>query len=192
MTPFLVPAWLVWTAIAAGLIAADLALAGAQLILLGSALGALAGATAAGLGFGLEAQVWVFLAGVILATPLILALRPRERRGVRDRDAGWADGMAATTLDWSGRIGVKLRGDFYPARLATGQPPEAGMPVIVSRLEGITAIVEPVPGTSATDVRNKPPQPATNPDISAGSTGGGAGAASASAGGANPQERTDL
>ncbi|WP_200342427.1 NfeD family protein [Rhodovibrio sodomensis] len=147
----LAPLWLAWVALAVGLVVADLALAGAQLILVGAAFGALAAGIASAAGLGFEAQAWVFVGFTALSTPLILTLRPRRKRSKAHRRADWASGLIAEAVDWNGRVGVKLLGDFYPARERSGVAPEPGRRVRVVEMDGITAVVEDAPDTEGAD-----------------------------------------
>ena len=135
------PFWLVWVGLAALLLLIDLAVTGAQLFLVGAAVGAFAAAFAATLGGSVEVQAWTMLIGTAFATPPILMLRPRGKARNRHREAGWAEGKVAEVVEWGGRHGIYLEGDFYRVRYEDGKSPQTGQRVRVDRMESTMAIV---------------------------------------------------
>ena len=139
------PFWLVWVGLAALLLLVDLALTGAQLFLVGAAIGAFAAAFAASLGGSMEVQAWTMLIGTALATPPILMLRPRGNARNKHREAGWAEGKTAEVVEWGDRYGIYLEGDFYRVRYVDQSIPQTGQRVRVQRMESTTAIVTDVP-----------------------------------------------
>ncbi len=138
-------AWLAWVGIALALAAVEAATVDFVFIMLAG--GALAAALAAGLGANFAIQVVV---AVVVALLLLVIVRPLLKRHFTDgelgRDIG-ASGLVGrharviqrvTTTD--GR--VKLNGETWSARTATGAPPcEPGAEVRVLAIEGATAIV---------------------------------------------------
>lgn len=110
------------------------------------AVGAVAAAIAAGLGFGITAQVLIFVivsvAGVAVVRPLAnrsRAQRPELRSGV---DA--LKGRQAVVLERVDEHGgrIKLNGEVWSARaLDAGRAFEPGESVDVVEIEGATAVV---------------------------------------------------
>jgi membrane protein implicated in regulation of membrane protease activity len=134
-----VEAWHLWVLVGLGLAIAELL--GAQFVLFALGVSCLAGAAAAAwTDWGLQGQLTVTLVAAAAITPLFVTLMRRlhtKRQG--PLDTGWERGREAVTERYAGRIGVRLNGDFYPARLADGSPPPAGVLVRVERIEGNTA-----------------------------------------------------
>ena len=118
-------------------------LLGAQFVLLGLGIGCLGGAVASLFDTTLSMQVlsWGILSAVVTPLLVLYFRRTHEKRpGILDD--GWAIGMSGVTEEYGGRVGVRLKGDFYPARyLEDEQPPEAGVPVEVRDMRGITVFV---------------------------------------------------
>lgn len=143
--------WLLWVALAAGLIVLDVAIAGAQFILTASAVAALVAALLAALGVSTTIQAWSFLAATTLFVPVaILAMRRRQKvNNPKIRDKGWADGRETTVERHGERLLVRLDGDTFPARAVPGETIDADVPVRVERLEGITAVVRPMSSGAA-------------------------------------------
>ncbi|WP_318207064.1 MULTISPECIES: NfeD family protein [unclassified Streptomyces] len=110
-------------------------------------VGAIAGAVTAALGFGVVAQVLVF---VVVSVALVAVVRPiaaRHRDG-RPQVASGVDalkGRQAVVLervDGSGAGRIKLAGEIWSARaLDTGQTFEPGEQVDVVDIDGATAVV---------------------------------------------------
>lgn len=138
----MLPVWLWWIAIAVALVLADISLLGSQFILVASAVAALLAALGAWLGLSLAGQLWLFLFGVVVLTPmLVIALRTRRcRRRVALLERGWEHGERIITRDRGDRIVARLKGDDYPVELDNGDQPDAGEMLIVQRMEGITLI----------------------------------------------------
>ncbi|MGI5453657.1 NfeD family protein [Streptomyces sp. CA-249302] len=111
------------------------------------AVGALAASAFAGLGFGVVAQVLIF---VVVSVALIAVVRPIAVRHSRQRPqlATGVDalkGKQAVVLervDGSGNGRIKLAGEVWSARaLDTERAYEVGQEVDVVEIEGATAIV---------------------------------------------------
>ncbi|MET7290347.1 NfeD family protein [Streptomyces sp. NPDC005573] len=110
------------------------------------AVGAVAAAVAAGLGFGAVVQVLTF---IVVSVALIAVVRPLANRHAR-RGPGLATGVDALKgrqavvlerVDGSGGR-IKLAGEVWSARaLDTRRAYEAGQEVDVVEIEGATAIV---------------------------------------------------
>ena len=109
-------------------------------------VGAIAGAVTAGLGFGIVAQVIVF---VVVSVALLAVVRPIAARH-RNGSPGHASGIDALKgrqavvlerVDGSGGR-IKLAGEVWSARtLDAGQAFEAGEQVDVVDIDGATAVV---------------------------------------------------
>lgn len=113
-------------------------------------VGALAAMLAALFGAPLFLQVVVFAIVALLMIVLVrpLALKhlergPRDQRSNIDRLIG----APALTLEAvSGTTGtVKIGGDIWTARTPDGSSLTAGAPVLVTRIDGATAVVVPAP-----------------------------------------------
>ncbi|MFI7496891.1 NfeD family protein [Streptomyces sp. NPDC049687] len=111
------------------------------------AVGAVAAAIGAGVGFGAVAQVLVF---IVVSVALIAVVRPIAARHSAQRPqlATGVDalkGKQAVVLervDGSGNGRIKLAGEIWSARsLDTGRAYEVGEEVDVVEIEGATAIV---------------------------------------------------
>ncbi|MCP9959499.1 MULTISPECIES: NfeD family protein [Streptomyces] len=109
-------------------------------------LGAVAGAATAGLGFGVVAQVIVF---VVVSVALLAVVRPiaaRQRRGQPAHATGvdalkGRQALVLETVDASGGR-VKLAGEVWSARsYAPDQVFEPGSQVDVIDIDGATAVV---------------------------------------------------
>ncbi|MEV4948871.1 NfeD family protein [Streptomyces sp. NPDC053755] len=109
-------------------------------------VGAIAGAVTAGLGFGIVAQVVVF---VVVSVALLAVVRPiaaRHRNGP-PRHASGIDALkgrqAVVTERVDGSGGrIKLAGEIWSARaLDSGQSFEPGAQVDVVDIDGATAVV---------------------------------------------------
>jgi membrane protein implicated in regulation of membrane protease activity len=136
-----IEAWHWWVLL--GLLLAIGELLGAQFVLLGLGIGCLGGAAASLFGAPLTVQVFSWGLVSAVATPVLI----RHFRSSHDKqpgilDDGWAVGRSGVTEEYGGRVGLRLKGDFYPARyFDTEQPPAAGVPVEVREMRGITVFV---------------------------------------------------
>lgn len=138
--------WLWW--VGAALILGLVEIASLDFVFTMLAVGALAAAGAAGLGFPFPVQALVFVAAAVL---LLAGLRPLLLRRLNMRGPGVATGSDAgvgqpaevlhQVTDRTGR--VKLRGEEWSARSAIpGQDFEPGQMVQVVRIDGATAIID--------------------------------------------------
>jgi membrane protein implicated in regulation of membrane protease activity len=143
------PAW-IWLIV--GLVAAGIEVFTLDLTFLLLAAGALSAAGVAAIGAPIWAQVLVgfAVAGVGLAVVRPLALRhlrrtPRAiRTGVDALPGITGRALTTVTID-SGQM--RLRGETWSARLdpdVTREPVDAGQALVVTRIEGATALVHPV------------------------------------------------
>ncbi|TFH74423.1 NfeD family protein [Cellulomonas sp. HD19AZ1] len=143
--------WLWW--VGGGLVLGILEMLSLDLVLIMFAGGALAGAAAYALGAPLAVQILV--AG-ITAVVLLLTLRPWLLRHLKGRvdlpetNAAALVGRPAVVVSTvDGTTGrVKLAGEVWSARTADGGTLPAGAAVSVTRIDGATAVVSPLPATA--------------------------------------------
>ncbi len=113
-------------------------------------VGALVAFAAAMLGGGLWLQVALFLA---VSAAMLLCLRPFVRKYVRAGETKTnVDALVGRTtvvteaIDNLAQTGaIKLSGVTWTARSADGRPIAAGTVVAVAKIEGVKAVVSPVP-----------------------------------------------
>jgi membrane protein implicated in regulation of membrane protease activity len=140
-------AWLWWLAAALVLAIGEVLTLG--LVLLMFAGGALAGALAAALGASVVVQAIV---AAVVSVVLLAALRPWLLRHLRTRKRlvetntpalVGRPGVAVTEVtDTGGR--AKFGGEVWTARAADGVRVATGTPVRVTRIDGATAVIEPI------------------------------------------------
>lgn len=138
--------WWVGAALALGLIE----IASLDLVFSMLAVAAVVAAGAAYLGLGFPGQVFVF---VITATLLLAVLRPVAIRKLkpagqdeRTNTAAHVGRVAIVLSEVTETSGlVKLAGEEWTARSATGETVPTGAKVNVVRIEGATAVVEQPP-----------------------------------------------
>ena len=143
--------WLWW--VGGGLVLGILEMLSLDLVLIMFAGGALAGAAAYALGAPLAVQILV--AG-ITAVVLLLTLRPWLLRHLKGRvdlpetNAAALVGRPAVVVSTvDGTTGrVKLAGEVWSARTADGGSLPPGAAVSVTRIDGATAVVSPLPATT--------------------------------------------
>ncbi|NAZ85660.1 NfeD family protein [Kineococcus sp. T90] len=139
--------WLLW--IAAALVLGILEITAIDLVFAMLAGGALAGAAADALGLGFVGQVLVAaaVAGLLIGTIRPVLLRRLKMPPVGTTNAPALVGRTALVLsDVSARGGlVKLVGETWSARTGPGQAFTAGEDVVVTAIDGATAVVGPVP-----------------------------------------------
>jgi membrane protein implicated in regulation of membrane protease activity len=132
--------------LSAALLLAAAELFGGQFALLALALACLAGA---GMAYftnaGLVGQLFAAAVTSVALMPLVVWHIRRVMRAGRYgvTGEGAERGAEATIIEQAGRLGVKYRGDFLPARLEHEGQLSAGDRVRIVRIEGISAIVEP-------------------------------------------------
>ncbi len=140
--------WAVWLVLFLGLAAVETLTLDLFFAML--SVGALGAMLAALFGAPLFLQVVVFCIVSLLMIVLVrpLALKHLER-GPRDQRSNIERliGSPALTLEAvSGTTGtVKINGDIWTARTPDGSSLTAGAPVLVTRIEGATAVVVPAP-----------------------------------------------
>lgn len=149
--------WLLWTALA--LAAGAIEIFTLSLVFAMIAGGALAGAVVAAVTGN---QIAAVIAFAVSTGALLLIARPPLLRYSRSITTGTTTGVAALVghpaevlVPVTPRSGqIKLAGEIWTARTAgTGNPLEIGSVVYVTRIEGATAVVSPLP-----------PDPAALPD----------------------------
>ena len=155
--------WLWW--IGAALVLAAIEMFSLDLVFIMLAGGALAGSVTAAVG----GPVWLqFVVACVFALVLVLLLRPwllqhlRQRVPLQETNVAAHVGRPAVVLSEVTETGgrVKLAGEVWSARLvddgvpnSSGRVP-AGAEVRVVRIEGATAVVEPVPTSHAQPERS--------------------------------------
>ena len=140
-------AWLWW--LGAALVLAIGEVLSLGLVLLMFAGGALAGAIAAALGAPVVVQAIV---AVVVAVVLLWALRPwllrylRRRHHLVETNAAALVGRPAVAVTPVAGDGgrVKIGGEVWTARTENGALLTTGTPVRVARIDGATAVVEPI------------------------------------------------
>ena len=140
-------AWMWWLGAALVLAIAEVLSLGLVLLMLSG--GALAGAIAVAFGAPVVVQG---LVAVVVAIVLLAALRPwlllylrRRHRLVETNVAALVGRPAVTVTPVAGDGGrVKIGGEVWTARTASGARIATGAPVRVSRIDGATAVVEPI------------------------------------------------
>lgn len=139
-------AWHIW--FIAALALAILELFGAHFVLFGLALAALAVSLAVAItpGMSFVGQLGLFIAASIVIVPGIIVIYrrffPKRRVSLMNEPGGEAE-QPRDTVEQNGRVGVTIYGDFYPARLPNGRDPAPGLRVVITRFQGIVAIVVP-------------------------------------------------
>jgi|TARA_B100000745_G_scaffold144714_1_gene94733 membrane protein implicated in regulation of membrane protease activity len=135
-------AWHLW--IIAGLLLSLLELIGGQFVFLAIGVSCLVGASFAGLTdqpFKWQLGVTVVAAAILI--PLFVGLY--RRYGMPAGRATTGEGAESTEqyhiTEYNGRIGVKIKGDFFPVKEQAGSPLVVGEQVKVVKMDGITAIV---------------------------------------------------
>ncbi len=140
--------WILWLVLFLGLAAVETLTLDLFFIML--SVGALAALVATFVGAGLVLQIVVF---AVVSLLMILLVRPVAVRNLQKGPADRLDnverlvGAVALALEpvtaHSGT--VKIGGDTWTARSADGAALPAGTRLSVARIDGATAVVEPVP-----------------------------------------------
>lgn len=143
-----IEAWHVWVII--GLLLAIAELLGAEFVLLALGVSCLTGAgVAATTDLGVSWQLGLTAATAALLVPFFVHFfRSVLAPGRQVAGEGGGIGERVTLIEHNGRLGLRYKGDFFPARGVDGQPLAAGTVVEIRAFEGITALVSPV-GTGA-------------------------------------------
>lgn len=140
--------WVWW--ISGAIILAIVEVISLDLVLLMFAGGAAATGLAAAIGAPWWAQIGVF---VVVSTLLLLLLRPwllvhlKGRVDLEQTNVHGYVGKPATTISAVDATGgrAKLMGEVWTARSATGEVIPSGTPVLVTAIDGATAVVTPGP-----------------------------------------------
>lgn len=141
---FDIAAWHVWLALGLLLIIAEVI--GTELVLLALGAAALAtGLAAATADLGLNMQLLVYGIAAALFVPVFMTFYRRRFKATGTRalvgDGVWRD-AEYTVVEYGGRHGIRIDGDFFPAASTEGDPLRAGELVRVLEMRGLTAIVE--------------------------------------------------
>ncbi|MCC2333453.1 NfeD family protein [Cellulomonas wangsupingiae] len=146
--------WLWW--VGGALTLGILEMLSLDLVLIMFAGGALAGALAYALGAPVAVQI---LVAALTSTALLVLLRPWLLRHLKGRVTltetnaaalvGRSAVVVATVDGTTGR--VKLAGEVWSARTADGGSLPAGATVTVTKIDGATAVVSPLPATASGD-----------------------------------------
>ncbi len=145
-----IEAWHWW--LLAGMILAALEMLGLAFVALALGISCLAGAVAAWIGGSLTLQIASTTVAAIILTPLLVRLFKQQRSRVDSislaGEAGGA-GQAYTLIEQQGRLGIRIKGDFFPVMSADNSALNVEQTVIVQRFSGITAIVTPTASNPA-------------------------------------------
>lgn len=149
-----IEAWHLW--LLGGMILAALEMLGLAFVALALGASCVAGAIAALLGASLTVQIGASTVTAIILTPLFVRwfkqLKPAVDTVALAGESG-SSGQRCTLVEQQGRLGVLIKGDFFPAALdsdtnanvaGSDQPLALNMTVQVKRFSGITAIVQPL------------------------------------------------
>ena len=141
---FALSSWHLWLILGMALIIAEVI--GTEFILL--ALGAAALVTGGITGvfdLGLNAQLISCAVAAAVLVPLFIRFYRRRFRATGTR-AVISEGLYRDTElvieNYGERTGIRIQGDFFPARSTEGDPLKAGELVRVLELRGLTAVVE--------------------------------------------------
>lgn len=106
-------------------------------------IAALITALSAAFGLGLAGQWWLFALSALILAPLLKRLFRRyapSRRTNYLAGEGQQEGLIVQLP--SGELRIEIEGDLFLVRHAQHLPLQIGKRVIVSRFDGITAIIE--------------------------------------------------
>ncbi len=143
--------WQVWLIIGLLLFLVDIFVAGgASGVLLVLALAAVGGMIGALLGLDLTWQLAFASVAGIASVPAVIVLLRRMTRGGSGHnvtDSRITD-QTFEVIRQRDRLGVRVLGDFFPARAIDGAELHEGQRVRVERFEGIVAVVAILPAQS--------------------------------------------
>lgn len=141
---FSISSWHLWLMLGMVLIIAEVI--GTEFILL--ALGAaalLTGAITGMFDLGLNAQLVTIAVSAAVLLPIFIRFYRRRFKATGTR-AVISEGLYRDTEllieNYGERTGIRIQGDFFPAKSTEGDPLKAGELVRVLELNGLTAIVE--------------------------------------------------
>lgn len=139
----MVESWLLW--IIGGLLLSLLELIGGQFVFLAIGVSCLFGSAVARFtDYGFKWQLGITALAAAILIPLFVVwykakMQPKGRATIGE---GAETNEQYPLVENNGRIGVKIQGDFFPAKHANRQELQAGVIVKVMKMDGITAIVE--------------------------------------------------
>tara|TARA_R110001583_G_scaffold13663_4_gene58248 strand:- start:504 stop:965 length:462 start_codon:yes stop_codon:yes gene_type:complete len=139
-----IDAWHLW--LLAGIVLAALEMLGLAFVALALALSCVAGAAAALAGGSLTMQIAASAVAAIILTPLLVRLfkhRQASDGGVSLAGEVASLGQKYSLIEQQGRLGILIKGDFFPAQADNDEALSNGQAVIVQRFSGITAMVTP-------------------------------------------------
>ncbi|MCC5812695.1 MAG: NfeD family protein [Ectothiorhodospiraceae bacterium] len=136
--------WQVWLILGLLLFLVDIFVAGgASGVLLVLALASVGGMLAALLGLDLAWQLFAASVAGLVSIPVVILLLRRLTKGATGSSV--TDSRIASqefeVVRQRDRLGVRVLGDFFPARTVDRTPVQEGQRVRVERFEGIVAIV---------------------------------------------------
>ncbi|RDE19693.1 NfeD family protein [Motiliproteus coralliicola] len=145
-----IEAWHLW--LLAGMVLAAMEMLGLAFVALALGVSCIAGAVADLVGASLTVQIAATALMAILLTPLFVRWF-QSRKGGDDKislvgESG-SGGQLCTLLEQQGRIGVKIKGDFFPAESSDGRELKVGQRVELQHFSGITAMVCPLNSDSS-------------------------------------------
>ncbi len=139
-----ISAWHVWLIIGMGLIIAEVI--GTEFILLALGVAALVTAfVTADMDLSLNGQLITYAIASALFVPAFFRfyrLRFKATGASVVIGEGAYRDMEFTTEQYGGRVGLRIQGDFYPAKGTEGDPLRPGELVRVLEMSGVTAVVE--------------------------------------------------
>ncbi|MEH6826249.1 MAG: NfeD family protein [Motiliproteus sp.] len=143
--------WQLW--LLAGMILAALEMLGLGFVALALGVSCGAGALAAAAGGSLTMQVGSSAVAAMILIPLLVRLFKQHRSGADSislaGEAGSA-GQTYTLVEQQGRLGIRIKGDFFPVESADANALSVNQTIIVQHFSGITAIVALAPINSVT------------------------------------------
>lgn len=154
-----IEAWHLW--LLAGMVLAAMEMLGMAFVALALGVSCIAGAVAAVAGASLTVQIGATAVAAIILTPLFVRWF-QSRKGSEDKvslvgESG-SGGQVCHLVEQQGRLGVKIKGDFFPAESADGQELKSGQRVELQHFSGITAMVCPLDsGSNESDDSGKEP-----------------------------------
>ncbi|MEH6471152.1 MAG: NfeD family protein [Halopseudomonas sp.] len=139
-----IEAWHLW--LLAGMILTALEMLGLAFVALALGLSCIAGAVAALAGGSMTVQIGSTAVAAIIVTPLLVRWFKQRSQGADSislaGEAG-STGQTCTLIEQQGRLGVQIKGDFFPAQSDDDSELSVGQKVVVQRFSGITAMVSP-------------------------------------------------
>lgn len=139
-------AWQVWVILGVLLIIAEVI--GTEFILFAIGVAfCVTGVMTDAFDFGLNMQLLTAGISSALFVPLFMRLYRRAFKATGTRSLvseGIGKGEDLQIVDYAGRLGVRIQGDFYPARTFDDTPLAAGDWVRLVEMKGVTAYVEQI------------------------------------------------